>query len=108
MQETLLRRDRGDDPSVGQQDRLAQLEIPVAQREPSALEGSECKIGALEELHHDLGIGRLLARHQSGEIDATDRIWRLINLQVWGESVLGGRDMSDGLLHSTQKACIAS
>ena len=53
-------------------------------------------------------IGRLLARHQSGEIDATDRIWRLINLQVWGESVLGGRDMSDGLLHSTQKACIAS
>ena len=52
-------------------------------------------------------IGRLLTRHRSGQIDATDRIWRLINLQVWGDSVLGGRDRSEGLLHSGQKACIA-
>ena len=66
------------------------------------------KDGFLSEYLNMDEIGRLLARHQSGEIDATDRIWRLINLQVWGESVLGGRDMSDGLLHSTQKACIAS
>jgi len=54
-------------------------------------------------------IGTLLTRHQSGQIDATDRIWRLINLQVWGEVVLGGRrDRREGLLESTQKAYIGS
>jgi len=26
----------------------------------------------------------LLARHKSGVEDATDRIWRLLNLQLWG------------------------
>jgi asparagine synthase (glutamine-hydrolysing) len=26
----------------------------------------------------------LLARHRSGIEDATDRIWRLLNLQLWG------------------------
>jgi hypothetical protein len=26
----------------------------------------------------------LLARHKSGLEDATDRIWRLLNLQIWG------------------------
>jgi len=40
----------------------------------------------------------LLARHQSGREDATDRIWRLLNLQLWGKmfilqkaNVLAGR-----------------
>ncbi len=30
----------------------------------------------------------LLARHAAGLEDATDRIWRLVNLQVWGEVCL--------------------
>jgi asparagine synthase (glutamine-hydrolysing) len=30
-------------------------------------------------------VSRLIERHRSGEIDATDRIWRLLNLQIWGD-----------------------
>ena len=30
----------------------------------------------------------LLARHQSGLEDATDRIWRLLNLQLWGKQFI--------------------
>jgi len=33
----------------------------------------------------------LIHRHRSGREDATDRIWRLINLQVWGDLFLTGR-----------------
>jgi len=43
-------------------------------------------------------LDRLLARHRSGLEDATDRIWRLLNLQLWGDifitskaGVLAGR-----------------
>jgi len=33
----------------------------------------------------------LLARHQRGVEDATDRLWRLLNLQIWGDLFLTGR-----------------
>jgi hypothetical protein len=33
----------------------------------------------------------LLDRHQRGLEDATDRIWRLWNLQIWGDIFLTGR-----------------
>jgi asparagine synthase (glutamine-hydrolysing) len=33
----------------------------------------------------------LLDKHDSGLHDATDRIWRLLNLQVWGDMYLTGR-----------------
>jgi asparagine synthase (glutamine-hydrolysing) len=33
----------------------------------------------------------LIERHRSGFEDATDRIWRLINLQLWGDLFLTGR-----------------
>ena len=33
----------------------------------------------------------LLARHQSGLEDATDRIWRLLNLQLWGNIFITSR-----------------
>lgn len=33
----------------------------------------------------------ILERHQRGNLDATDRIWRLLNLQVWAEVFLDGR-----------------
>ena len=38
----------------------------------------------------------LLGRHQQGTEDATDRIWNLLNLQLWGEIYLNGR--GDGWL----------
>jgi asparagine synthase (glutamine-hydrolysing) len=34
---------------------------------------------------------RLLDRHRAGSEDATDRIWRLLNLQVWADVFLEGR-----------------
>ena len=33
----------------------------------------------------------LIARQRSGSEDATDRLWRLVNLQLWGEMFFGGR-----------------
>jgi asparagine synthase (glutamine-hydrolysing) len=36
-------------------------------------------------------VAALIASHQSGAVDATDRLWRLLNLQVWGEIFLSGR-----------------
>jgi asparagine synthase (glutamine-hydrolysing) len=36
-------------------------------------------------------VARLVERHRGGKIDATDRIWRLLNLQLWGEIYLSGR-----------------
>ena len=31
------------------------------------------------------------SKHYSGQCDATDRIWRLLNLQIWGDMYLTGR-----------------
>jgi asparagine synthase (glutamine-hydrolysing) len=33
----------------------------------------------------------LLARHKSGLEDATDRIWRLLNLQIWGNIFIANK-----------------
>jgi asparagine synthase (glutamine-hydrolysing) len=33
----------------------------------------------------------LIARHLSGKIDATDRLWRLMNLQIWGDLFVTGK-----------------
>jgi asparagine synthase (glutamine-hydrolysing) len=33
----------------------------------------------------------LVARHRAGLIDATDRIWRLLNLQIWGDVFITGK-----------------
>ncbi|MBI3682350.1 MAG: asparagine synthase (glutamine-hydrolyzing) [Acidobacteria bacterium] len=51
------------------------------------------KGGLLSEVA-DLGaVGDLLDRHQQNLEDATDRLWRLLNLQIWGEIFLrGNRD----------------
>jgi asparagine synthase (glutamine-hydrolysing) len=38
-------------------------------------------------------VRELVDRHRAGLEDATDRIWRLINLQIWGEVCLRGRDV---------------
>jgi asparagine synthase (glutamine-hydrolysing) len=45
----------------------------------------------------------LLERHASGLEDATDRIWRLLNLQIWGDVFLTGRRKrwAGGLLTET-------
>ena len=45
-------------------------------------------------------LGDLLEKHYSGKYDATDRIWRLLSLQVWGDMYLTGRreQFWDGLM----------
>ncbi len=36
-------------------------------------------------------IGKLIERHRRGTLDATDRLWRLLNLQLWGDLYFTGR-----------------
>ncbi len=45
-------------------------------------------------------LASLVASHRSGRVDATDRIWRLLNLQVWSRVFLEGRRdaLAEGLL----------
>lgn len=36
-------------------------------------------------------VDRLISRHRAGTEDHTDRLWRLLNLQLWGDLFLTGR-----------------
>ena len=36
-------------------------------------------------------IAKLMERHRAGTLDATDRLWRLLNLQLWGDLYFTGR-----------------
>jgi len=47
--------------------------------------------GLLASYVDSTAFDRLLERHKSGQEDATDRIWRLLNLQVWGDLFLTGK-----------------
>jgi asparagine synthase (glutamine-hydrolysing) len=51
--------------------------------------------GGLLASHVNSGaLANLLERHRGGSEDATDRIWRLLNLQLWGDIHLTGRSRS--------------
>jgi asparagine synthase (glutamine-hydrolysing) len=51
---------------------------------------------------------QLIDRQRSGMEDATDRIWRLLNLQLWGDLFLAGRQAEhwDGLLHPSMAEAV--
>ncbi len=51
------------------------------------------------DLHY---VEKLIERQRGGVEDATDRLWRLLNLQLWGDLFLRGRreEHWDGLLHA--------
>jgi asparagine synthase (glutamine-hydrolysing) len=34
----------------------------------------------------------LIERHRDGFEDSTDRLWRLLNLQIWGDVFITGRE----------------
>ncbi len=53
-----------------------------ALEDPAGLLASYVDRGALRSL---------MERHRSGSMDATDRIWRLLNLQIWGDIFFTGR-----------------
>jgi len=40
---------------------------------------------------------QLLARHRSQTTDATDVIWRLLNLQIWGDIFIAGKRLPEAL-----------
>ena len=48
----------------------------------------------------------LIEKHKSGSVDATDRIWRLLNLQVWGDLFFTGRreQRLEGLMAAAYRA----
>ena len=54
----------------------------------------------LAEYVNRAALGQLLDRHRRGAEDATDRIWRLLNFDIWSEVVLSGNSSlrEDGLL----------
>src|SRR5258708_27920214 len=55
--------------------------------------------GLLGEPFDRTALKPLLERQRSGKEDATDRIWRLLNLQLWGDIYIPGRrDRHEGLL----------
>jgi asparagine synthase (glutamine-hydrolysing) len=67
-----------------------------ALRAPGGLLASYVNLGELD---------RLLERHRGGLADATDRIWRLLNLQIWGDVFLNGdRERWRGLMPAGETA----
>jgi len=48
------------------------------------------KDGIIQSCLDGRAVESLLDRHQRGAEDATDRIWRLLNLQIWGNVCLAG------------------
>jgi asparagine synthase (glutamine-hydrolysing) len=55
------------------------------------LDALEDRDGLLASITDRTALQALLARHRRGEIDGTDRVWRLLNLQIWGDLFLTGR-----------------
>jgi asparagine synthase (glutamine-hydrolysing) len=52
----------------------------------------------LAEYTQPTALRELCDRHRAGFEDATDRIWRLLNLQVWGATVLNRKRETEPLL----------
>jgi len=46
--------------------------------------------GFLQSIVNSNPLDDLISRHRSGTEDATDRLWRLLNLQFWGDLFLAG------------------
>jgi asparagine synthase (glutamine-hydrolysing) len=48
------------------------------------------KEGLLASVLDMAGVKELIRKHRNGVEDGTDRIWRLLNLQIWGDMFLDG------------------
>jgi asparagine synthase (glutamine-hydrolysing) len=67
--------------------------------------------GILAEYLDRKEIDRLLDRHERRICDATDRIWRLLNLQMWDEIFLRGKRtelFEQGLMQTQESAYTAT
>jgi asparagine synthase (glutamine-hydrolysing) len=56
------------------------------------------KDGLIQNYLDSRAVAGLIDRHRSGFEDATDRIWRLLNLQLWGDMFVTGKKASGSLL----------
>ncbi len=83
------------------------LRDPRAERLFAALRSRD---GLLASYIDPAALDQLLQRHQTGLEDATDRIWRLLNLQLWGDLFLHGRrdQWWDGALLPTTHEVMSS
>jgi asparagine synthase (glutamine-hydrolysing) len=61
------------------------------ERASAMVDGLLSRDGFIAEYLNLAPVAELLARHRSGAVDATDRIWRLLNLQLWGDLFFTGR-----------------
>lgn len=55
------------------------------------LQGLLDRDGFLAEYLNLEPVSKLMERHRHGTLDATDRLWRLLNLQLWGDLYFTGR-----------------
>jgi asparagine synthase (glutamine-hydrolysing) len=62
------------------------------------------KDGLIQSCLEPRAIEDLLDRHQRGLEDATDRIWRLLNLQIWGNTFLTGKGSAEPLLAGSEQS----
>jgi asparagine synthase (glutamine-hydrolysing) len=79
------------------------LTDPRAQRILSVLERND---GLIAEYVDKKALAALLTRHRSGLEDATDRIWRLFNLELWSDIFLAGRGNETFRARSGQLALV--
>jgi asparagine synthase (glutamine-hydrolysing) len=49
-------------------------------------------------------VNELLDRHRRGLVDGTDRIWRLLNLQIWGDTFITGNPESAPLMAGVSRS----
>lgn len=61
------------------------------QRAGALIDALEDRDGLLAAITNRDALHTLLNRHRQGEIDGTDRIWRLLNFQIWGDHYITGR-----------------
>ena len=64
------------------------------------------KDGLLASYIDPAALDNLLHRQVSGREDATDRIWRLLTLQLWGDMFLTGKrdERWDGVMAAARPA----
>jgi asparagine synthase (glutamine-hydrolysing) len=72
----------------------------LEERSAPLLKMLERRGGIITEYLDAPAVSGLLERHRAGKIDATDRIWRLLTLQLWGDLYFTGRreEIWEGLL----------
>jgi asparagine synthase (glutamine-hydrolysing) len=69
-----------------------------ARAEP-LIDGLRARDGLLSNYICPKELDSMIQRHRAGVVDATDRLWRLLNLQIWADVFLTGkRERWDGLV----------